>query len=131
MFSNIHKLFLRSKSFLKPSIFSTILYRCVNGKVNSGRCTCDSGYIGKHCELKMNCGSNERNPNGSCRGCKENFSGRYCEEIQCANGKPEEQKCVCEKPYSGEFCDQLTTADVYLYYNKKMASSEITFKINQ
>ncbi|KAE9550152.1 hypothetical protein FO519_006639 [Halicephalobus sp. NKZ332] len=96
---------------------------CVNGTVVSGKCNCNSGYIGDYCELKVNCASHERNPNGSCKSCKEHFNGTFCEEIQCTNGKPEDQKCVCEKPYSGEFCDKLTTEDVYLYYNKRMTSA--------
>lgn len=33
-----------------------------------------------------------------------------------------EQKCICNKPYSGDFCEKLTTADVYLHYNSKMAN---------
>uniref|UniRef100_A0AC34QLM5 EGF-like domain-containing protein n=1 Tax=Panagrolaimus sp. JU765 TaxID=591449 RepID=A0AC34QLM5_9BILA len=98
---------------------------CVHGEEYAGKCQCKPGYLGHHCELKAYCKSNDRNSDGSCHACQENYEGNYCEKIICEHGIPDEneQKCICEQPYSGTYCRNLTTADVYLYYNSKMVNS--------
>uniref|UniRef100_A0A183EL16 EGF-like domain-containing protein n=1 Tax=Gongylonema pulchrum TaxID=637853 RepID=A0A183EL16_9BILA len=47
-----------------------------------------------------------------------------CDLIDCVHGEPDnsEQKCICERPYSGQFCEALQTADVYSYYNHKVVA---------
>lgn len=48
--------------------------------------------------------------------------GTECDFIDCGDhGSPvNATKCECSKPFSGDFCDELTTKDVYLFYNSRM-----------
>ncbi|KAI1707929.1 tenascin-R [Ditylenchus destructor] len=96
---------------------------CMNGKEVNGACVCDQGFSGAHCEKKMHCLSYERNRNGTCISCKDNYFGERCDQMKCENGQEDEneQKCICEKPYTGAFCDELITKDVYYYYNSRVA----------
>ena len=63
--------------------------------------------------------------NFSCKECEEHYYGESCDLMNCTHGTQDEfyQKCVCEKPYSGDFCDTLLTEDVYLFYNSKMVTA--------
>uniref|UniRef100_A0A914P6W7 EGF-like domain-containing protein n=1 Tax=Panagrolaimus davidi TaxID=227884 RepID=A0A914P6W7_9BILA len=96
---------------------------CLNGReLTDGKCQCNYNYTGENCERAMHCLGKSRSSNGSCIDCKEHYYGEYCDLLNCTNGIQDEyyQKCICDKPYSGDFCDQLVTADVYLFYNSKM-----------
>ncbi|KAI6176421.1 Tenascin-X [Aphelenchoides bicaudatus] len=98
---------------------------CYNGKRDgSGQCVCFPDYSGKLCERQKHCGSFERAQNYSCIFCKDGWSGPDCDFINCKNGlaNKEQTECVCDKPYSGLFCDQLKTTDVYLHYNSSIYS---------
>ncbi|KAH7678235.1 esophageal gland cell secretory protein 28, partial [Aphelenchoides avenae] len=94
---------------------------CINGSEVNGACFCQPGYVGTHCEKKTHCGSYERHVNGTCVTCEKGYSGERCERMECEHGVEHEfeQKCVCDKPYTGTFCDDLTTKDVYYLYNSR------------
>ncbi|CAG9538043.1 unnamed protein product [Cercopithifilaria johnstoni] len=95
---------------------------CNNGNVIGGRCVCIDGYSGTYCNRVMHCKLNKFRSNGSCIDCADGWTGTNCDQIQCVHGVPDatEQNCVCNLPYSGQFCKSLETSDVYSYYNHKV-----------
>ncbi|VDO43877.1 unnamed protein product [Haemonchus placei] len=95
---------------------------CVHGKPVDGECECEQDYTGRHCEKQKHCASFRRFRNGSCPTCSPGYYGEFCEEIHCVHGEPSdlETKCECEEPYSGTFCDELSTKQVYSYYNRRV-----------
>ncbi|KAK5980077.1 Tenascin-X [Trichostrongylus colubriformis] len=95
---------------------------CVHGKPVDGECECEQEYTGRHCEKQKHCASFRRYRNGSCPTCAPGYYGEFCEEIHCVHGEPSklETKCECEEPYSGTFCDELSTKQVYSYYNRRV-----------
>ncbi|CAJ0583346.1 unnamed protein product, partial [Mesorhabditis spiculigera] len=101
---------------------SQFINKCVNGELNdSGRCVCDSEFVGKHCEKKKNCATFRRYRNGTCLSCSTGYAGPFCEDIMCEHGEvdPTGLKCICEKPWVGPFCSELQTERVLSYYNNK------------
>uniref|UniRef100_A0A0R3RJC6 EGF-like domain-containing protein n=1 Tax=Elaeophora elaphi TaxID=1147741 RepID=A0A0R3RJC6_9BILA len=99
-----------------------ITQNCNNGSAVGGKCVCISGYSGTYCNRIMHCKSSKLRSNGSCFGCSDGWEGANCDQIQCIHGVPDEvgQNCICDIPYSGQFCKSLETADVYSYYNHKV-----------
>jgi len=97
---------------------------CYNGKQNfKGECICDLDFSGKLCERRKHCATFDRHANYSCIECKEGWTGSECDFIHCENGVPKSAtECECDEPYSGEYCTQLKTTDVYLYYNRAIYS---------
>ncbi|GMS87486.1 hypothetical protein PENTCL1PPCAC_9661 [Pristionchus entomophagus] len=98
--------------------------RCIHGKIQMGKCECGDGYTGSICHREMHCATFERTPAGGCTGCLHGWEGQDCDKIVCEHGKPDqtEMKCLCDSPYSGQYCDELETANVYSHYNNKAAS---------
>ncbi|KAK6113273.1 hypothetical protein QQG55_50995 [Brugia pahangi] len=107
----------------KPvNIFKSNQYYCNNGSSIGGRCICIRGYSGTYCNRVMHCKFNKFQSNGSCVDCSDGWKGINCDQIQCIHGVSDAsgQNCICEMPYSGQFCKSLETSDVYFYYNQKV-----------
>ncbi|KAE9556412.1 hypothetical protein FO519_000297 [Halicephalobus sp. NKZ332] len=106
----------------REKIYATAFkFNCLNGgTVRGNECECPFKYSGKHCQREKHCRGYERNTNGSCIECKTGYQGSDCDQRECKNEGQQEPdgSCKCKLPYSGEFCDKLTTSDVYLYYNR-------------
>ena len=93
--------------------------RCPKGCSNNGicneddTCQCDVGFMGKDCS-KIGCPKGFRNKQGSTAPCTEQYcSSNTPNDVTCG-GKgtcsETEQKCVCEKGFWGEGCqDSLCT----------------------
>lgn len=109
------------------------------GQLLCGKCSCDTGFIGKKCECKeesynLNDTSNCMRPNdkvpcsgsGSCRcnqcDCQEGHSGQFCEcsSISCdrfgnqfcgGHGSCVCGNCECEAGWTGTNCDCPTSKD--------------------
>uniref|UniRef100_A0A0N4Z0I8 EGF-like domain-containing protein n=1 Tax=Parastrongyloides trichosuri TaxID=131310 RepID=A0A0N4Z0I8_PARTI len=95
---------------------------CVNGHKSGLKCICKPGFSGEFCQNKMYCINYNRTNEGECDGCLDHYEGSYCDVPICKHGKASEkdQKCICDEPYSGEFCDKFNKADVLLFHNQKM-----------
>ncbi|KAL3990868.1 hypothetical protein ACH3XW_33565 [Acanthocheilonema viteae] len=95
---------------------------CNNGSAIGGRCVCIAGYSGPYCNRVMHCKFNKLRSNGSCIDCSTGWTGVNCDQIECIHGVPDVigQNCLCNVPYSGQFCKFLETSDVYSYYNHKV-----------
>ncbi|KAI6220376.1 Tenascin-X [Aphelenchoides fujianensis] len=107
---------------VRPTVTNTL---CYNGRKDaSGACVCDQDYAGRLCERKKHCAGFERQANLSCVDCESGWTGAECDHVDCGpNGVPASPTlCTCQKPYSGQFCEELRTKDVYLYYNKAIYS---------
>ncbi|OZC09031.1 hypothetical protein X798_03962, partial [Onchocerca flexuosa] len=110
------------RKFLRLKLEKKFKFSCNNGDAIGRRCICINGYSGTHCNRVMHCKFNEIRSNGSCFDCSDGWKGTKCDLIQCIHGVPDAigQNCICQKPYSGQFCESLETADVYSYYNHKV-----------
>uniref|UniRef100_A0A914W126 EGF-like domain-containing protein n=1 Tax=Plectus sambesii TaxID=2011161 RepID=A0A914W126_9BILA len=101
--------------------------RCLHGQLDEDGCECDDNYYGTYCETMFNC-KDEGNPvkGEPCDACKPHWSGHFCDIIECGeNGKRSinvPQTCLCDPPYTGQFCTALNTSDVYRFYNKRVSS---------
>ncbi|CEF63364.1 Epidermal growth factor-like domain-containing protein [Strongyloides ratti] len=95
---------------------------CINGLKSGTKCLCKPGYSGESCQNKMFCQNFNLTRDGLCESCMDNYEGDFCDTPICKHGKTNvgDQKCICDSPYSGEFCDKINKADVLLYHNQKM-----------
>uniref|UniRef100_A0A914VZM4 EGF-like domain-containing protein n=1 Tax=Plectus sambesii TaxID=2011161 RepID=A0A914VZM4_9BILA len=99
--------------------------RCAHGVWEVDHCECEDDYVGQRCERRMHCSSYMRSSDGSCLSCQKWWEGANCDAIMCNSEYGTATKdllmCVCVKPYTGEHCEIITTEDIYVFYNQKMA----------
>uniref|UniRef100_A0A914VVV9 EGF-like domain-containing protein n=1 Tax=Plectus sambesii TaxID=2011161 RepID=A0A914VVV9_9BILA len=99
--------------------------RCVHGELESDRCVCEDNYIGQRCNRQMHCSTFMRNFNGTCIACELGWTGPFCDSIVCHTeyGTPTKDLLMCEciEPAIGSHCTNLTTSNIYLHYNRRMA----------
>lgn len=100
----------------------TCVEQCTNGKSNSPKCICPSGFAGARCQTRV-CGDRGCGDNGVCSGdgkcvCNPGFTGQFCDrkeecpkfnDLECggaSRGNCHLGKCFCLPGYSGESCDK-------------------------
>ena len=79
---------------------------------SAGRCTCDGGYSGDHCQnfdpcFEVDCGAHGSCQQGTCA-CDGGYSGDRCQNFTpCVHGhwNEETSKCACEQGYLGDKCE--------------------------
>merc|ERR1719458_2498777 len=77
----------------------------------SNACTCDPGWTGKDCSIRLcnlNCGSHGSCQNGGCV-CEQGWTGQLCQSKECdprckLHGQCKNGTCLCVTGWNGRHC---------------------------
>jgi hypothetical protein len=98
-----------------PTSEKTLEKQCSgNGKCESGKCICRSGFVGEDCSEEYcpaNCNGKGVCKNWACE-CFDGYEGVSCNRKSCAtgcekHGACENGTCICNKGFTGSACQKL------------------------